>query len=129
MKKLIPAAILAWAAVGVVVMAGQAPRPATRATAAPAASAARTQQAVATQTAAQPQGNPQEYKAMVDRYCLGCHNARSNTPAANPLRLDNVDLTNVARDAATWERVIKKLAVGAMPPQGMPHPGAEPLTA
>ena len=129
MKKLIPAAILAWAAVGVVVMAGQAPRPATRATAAPAASAARTQQTVATQTAAQPQGNPQEYKAMVDRYCLGCHNARSNTPAANPLRLDNVDLTNVARDAATWERVIKKLAVGAMPPQGMPHPGAEPLKA
>ncbi|MEQ1757645.1 MAG: DUF1592 domain-containing protein [Vicinamibacterales bacterium] len=125
MKKLLMIAAFAWVSVGVVVLAqrapqsapaprtaqaptsaAQAPRPATRQAAAPAASV----------------GTPAEHQALVDKYCVTCHNARTSTPAADPLRLDGVDMNNVARDARTWERVLLKLSVGAMPPQGMPHP-------
>ena len=122
MKKLIFTAAIAWAAVGAGMMASQAPtapaRPAT-ATAAPAPA----RQAAAPQASAA--RTPQDHQQMVQKYCVGCHNARSNTPAANPLRLDNVDMADVARDAETWERVVRKLGIGAMPPQGMPHPGQE----
>jgi hypothetical protein len=38
------------------------------------------------------------------------------------MRLDDVDLNNVAKNAAQWERVLLKTSVGAMPPQGLPHP-------
>ena len=68
-------------------------------------------------------------RAVLDRYCVGCHNARSNTPAANPLKLDSVDFVTPEKDALTFERVIKKLSVGAMPPQGVPHPEPAALNA
>ena len=70
-----------------------------------------------------------EQQALLDKYCVTCHNARLNIPAGAPLYLDKVDLTNVAKDAATWEKVVRKLAVGAMPPQGAPHPDAAALKA
>ena len=73
-------------------------------------------------------GTAAEHQALVDKFCVTCHNARTSTPAADPLRLDGVDLTNVAKDARTWERVLLKLSVGAMPPQGMPHPEPAALT-
>jgi Protein of unknown function (DUF1592)/Protein of unknown function (DUF1588)/Protein of unknown function (DUF1585)/Protein of unknown function (DUF1587)/Protein of unknown function (DUF1595) len=36
--------------------------------------------------------------------------------------LDKLDLDNVAANAETWEKVVRKLRVGAMPPLGMPRP-------
>ena len=36
--------------------------------------------------------------------------------------LEKASLDDVTTDAATWERVLRKLSVRAMPPQGMPHP-------
>ena len=132
MKRLIPFAVIAWVGVGVAVIAGQATRPAApsqpAAQAAPAAQAPAAQGVRPASTAAAPAQavrTPQDHQQMVQKYCVGCHNARSNTPAANPLRLDNVDMTNVAGNAETWERVVRKLGIGAMPPQGMPHPGVE----
>jgi hypothetical protein len=68
-----------------------------------------------------------EFQPMVTRYCVGCHNTRNPLPAGAPLVLDKVDLSNPAADPAMWERVIKKLGVGAMPPQGAPTPGAGEL--
>ena len=65
---------------------------------------------------------------MVSKYCVGCHNTRNPQPAAAPLALDKVNFTDPGADALTWERVIKKLGVGAMPPQGSPTPGAVELT-
>ena len=38
--------------------------------------------------------------------------------------LDQVDLTRVADDGAMWEKVIRKLRAGAMPPAGAPRPDA-----
>jgi hypothetical protein len=64
---------------------------------------------------------------MVAKYCVGCHNTRNPLPAAAPLALDNVNFTDPGADALTWERVVKKLGVGAMPPQGSPTPGAAEL--
>ena len=61
------------------------------------------------------------HQALVGKYCLSCHNARARTAG---LALDAVDFANVPKDAAVWEKVIKKVRSGAMPPQGMPQPDA-----
>ena len=66
---------------------------------------------------------PADFQGMVAKYCLGCHNQRNPMPAGAPLALDTANIKDPAADAATWERVIKKLGVGAMPPQGSPTPG------
>ena len=55
------------------------------------------------------------------RYCVGCHNERLRT--AN-LLLDRVDIGNVARDPDVWEKVVRKLRTGLMPPDGRPRPDA-----
>src|SRR5262245_20172535 len=61
--------------------------------------------------------NPQ--RAVLDRYCVGCHNERLKTAG---LMLDKMDLENPAEGAPVWEKVIRKLRTGAMPPAGMPRP-------
>jgi hypothetical protein len=44
------------------------------------------------------------------------------------LYLDQANIDTPAADAAVWEKVIRKLGVGAMPPQGVPSPGTAKLT-
>ncbi len=58
-------------------------------------------------------------RALLDRYCVTCHNARLKTAG---LALDGLDPANVAADAATWEKVTRKLRAGSMPPVGLPRP-------
>jgi hypothetical protein len=41
---------------------------------------------------------------------------------ARQLTLDNLDVASVAKDPQTWERVVRKLRAGMMPPSGMPRP-------
>jgi len=62
-----------------------------------------------------------KYRALLDKYCVGCHNSRSAVPADDPIRLD-VGFDDLLGHAATWERVLRKLSVRAMPPLGMPRP-------
>ena len=62
------------------------------------------------------------HRAWLNKYCVSCHNARTPLPANDPLRLDTANLDDVTADAATWERVLRKLSVRAMPPAGSPHP-------
>jgi hypothetical protein len=57
--------------------------------------------------------------ALVNQYCVSCHNQRLKT--AN-LALDRADSLQVANSAEAWEKVIVKLRSRAMPPPGMPHP-------
>lgn len=68
-------------------------------------------------------GNPDatKYGALVNKYCAGCHNNRSAQPAENPVKLD-VGFDDLLSHADTWERVLRKLSVRAMPPPGMPRP-------
>jgi mono/diheme cytochrome c family protein len=61
------------------------------------------------------------YQAVVDKYCVTCHNDRSKTAG---LSLQGRSLTNAAADAEVWERVIRKVSAGSMPPAGMPRPDA-----
>ena len=60
-------------------------------------------------------------RAALDTYCVSCHNQRLKTGG---LALDSMDLSRVPEDAATWERVIRRVRTGAMPPAGMPRPDA-----
>ncbi|HEU4690531.1 MAG TPA: DUF1587 domain-containing protein, partial [Vicinamibacterales bacterium] len=71
--------------------------------------------------------NAHEFQGMVTKYCAGCHNTRNPLPAGAPLALDKANFADPGADAATWERVVKKLGVGAMPPLGAPTPGAAEL--
>jgi cytochrome c5 len=75
------------------------------------------------------QSSTAPHKALLDRYCVTCHNERLKIPAGAPLLLDKLDVNDLAKDAATWEKVVRKLGVGAMPPQGSPKPEPAALTA
>src|SRR5881394_1874137 len=75
-------------------------------------------QSGASPVADSPSTTAAEYRAMLDRYCVTCHNSRLKTAE---LMLDSIDLNHVPDHAETWEKVIKKLRVSAMPPQGMPR--------
>jgi len=56
---------------------------------------------------------------IVDRYCTGCHN---EVDVAGGLSFADVDRAAVARDAAVWESVVRKLRTGLMPPKGEQRP-------
>jgi len=59
------------------------------------------------------------YRALLDRYCVTCHNQRLRTAE---LTLDTLDLEHPGGAAATWEKVVRKLRGGIMPPTGRPRP-------
>jgi mono/diheme cytochrome c family protein len=60
-------------------------------------------------------------KAVLDKYCVSCHNQKLRTGG---LSLDNLDVTKPEANAELWERVIEKLRAGSMPPPGRPRPDA-----
>ena len=62
---------------------------------------------------------PQDLQAAVNRYCVACHNQTAKTGG---LSLEKVDLAQPGEQADVWERVIRKVRVGMMPPQGAPRP-------
>ena len=74
-------------------------------------------------------------RALLDQYCAICHNqavvnslAMSNeglqtTQLRNlGLTLDTEDVSDLAANPEVWEKVIKKLRVGVMPPPNYPRP-------
>jgi mono/diheme cytochrome c family protein len=67
------------------------------------------------------------FEGMLTQYCVTCHNERLQMPAGAPLVLDVATLADPGADAETWERVVRKLGVGAMPPAGSPTPGEAEL--
>ena len=60
-----------------------------------------------------------EHRAMLDRYCVTCHNDRLRIAG---LTLDTADLEAVGDAAATWEMVARKLRTRTMPPSPRPRP-------
>ncbi len=67
-----------------------------------------------------------EPQAIVNQYCVTCHNQRLKTAG---LALDAVDAANVAPGAEIWEKVVRKIKTGMMPPSGMPRPDRAVLDA
>ncbi len=57
-------------------------------------------------------------------YCVTCHNDRVKT---GELTLEHADLADVPKSAELWEKVIRKVRAGMMPPAGMPRPDAATL--
>ena len=58
-------------------------------------------------------------RAVLDRYCVTCHNDRLRTAG---LALDTLRGEQVGEHAETWENVVRKLRARAMPPAGRPRP-------
>ena len=58
---------------------------------------------------------------MLDRYCVTCHNERLKTAG---LALDTLSVEE-ATEAASLEKVVRKLRTSTMPPAGRPRPAPE----
>jgi mono/diheme cytochrome c family protein len=71
------------------------------------------------QTAAPAAGVKSPERALLDQYCVTCHNQRLKT--AN-ITFDMMDLAELPSHADVWEKVVRKLRGGMMPPPGMPRP-------
>src|SRR6266852_2501569 len=70
--------------------------------------------------ATKPQGSTAAaQRAVVTRYFVTCHNEKVRTAG---LLLDKADIENVPAGAELWEKVIRKLRTGSMPPAGLPRP-------
>ena len=62
---------------------------------------------------------PDQYRAMLDTYCVTCHNSRLKTGG---LTLEGLDLAVAPDDAQIWEKALRKLRGHQMPPPGLPQP-------
>ena len=71
-------------------------------------------------------GSVAAHRALLDTYCVTCHNARLRTAG---LVLSEMDLADVGEDAEHWEKVVRKLRAEAMPPAGRPRPDAASYAA
>ncbi len=63
-----------------------------------------------------------KYRAFLDKYCVACHSNRAANPAEGPVNLESAKFDDLLGHAETWERVLRKLSVRAMPPPGVPRP-------
>ena len=59
------------------------------------------------------------YQTVLNRYCITCHNQKLKTAG---MLLDTMDVEHVGERAPEWEKVVRKLRTGAMPPAGAPRP-------
>jgi Protein of unknown function (DUF1592)/Protein of unknown function (DUF1588)/Protein of unknown function (DUF1587)/Protein of unknown function (DUF1585)/Protein of unknown function (DUF1595)/Planctomycete cytochrome C len=63
---------------------------------------------------------------LVNQYCVFCHNTKLKTAG---VALDSLDPAKIGTDAEVWEKVLRKVSAGQMPPVGMPHPKPEATAA
>lgn len=70
-------------------------------------------------TAIGPQSGTSSQRALLTEYCLTCHNDRAKTGG---LTLESVDIDHPEMNPEVWEKVIRKLRAGMMPPTGAPRP-------
>lgn len=74
---------------------------------------------VGAQGAAAESASEPSTRAVLDKYCVTCRNERLRR---GDLALDTVDPATVAPHTDVWEKVVRKLNAGVMPPQGSPRP-------
>ncbi|MDP3740022.1 MAG: DUF1592 domain-containing protein [Hyphomonadaceae bacterium] len=73
-----------------------------------------------------PGSAPQRYQQLVNTYCVTCHN---KTAAVAGLSLDALDMNDFSKHAEEWEKAVRKVRTGMMPPAGMPRPDRATLDA
>src|SRR4249920_2926479 len=61
------------------------------------------------------------HQAEVAKYCVTCHNDRLKTSGVS---FEKINLAHVGEQAEVWEKAVRKLRGGMMPPQGAPRPDA-----
>src|SRR5215510_4367606 len=64
-------------------------------------------------------------RALVEEYCIGCHNREARTGG---ISLEGRDFHKVGVDAEIWEKVLRKVSTGQMPPPNMPRPDAKAVS-
>jgi mono/diheme cytochrome c family protein len=69
--------------------------------------------------AQQPQAAASSQRALINQYCVGCHNAKLKTGG---LVLDTVNVENTSQSPDVWEKVLHKVRARYMPPAGLPRP-------
>jgi hypothetical protein len=69
---------------------------------------------------------PDPQQALLNQYCITCHNLKLKTGG---LELDKLDVHNVDPNAEQWEKVVRKLRTGMMPPAGARRPDRAALDA
>ncbi len=94
-------------------------------------------QLLAASAAQPPRASPQSVRSLLDRYCVACHSERRVTAVGGApsvldaqlretgLALDVADAERPSADAELWERVLKRLRAGSMPPAGRPRPAED----
>ena len=78
------------------------------------------------QEAAESAHSPSPRRALLDTYCITCHNERLRTAG---FILDRIDAEDVSESGEAWENVLRKVRSGEMPPDGMPRPDQATLDA
>ena len=68
--------------------------------------------------------SPSAHEAVLNTYCVTCHSDKARTGG---LSLERANLTAAPQEAELWEKVIRKVRAGMMPPPGMPRPGGAAL--
>jgi hypothetical protein len=58
-------------------------------------------------------------RTLLDQYCVGCHNQRSKTGGVS---FDTMDISDVSKQPEIWEKAVRKLRGGLMPPPGARQP-------
>jgi len=91
-----------------------APKPATADATAPVRLAAATPAAPTAQSVAKQQ-------AVFDEYCMECHNSKARV---GNLSIQELKLSHVGDNRKEWEKIVKKLRAGMMPPAGQDRPDA-----
>src|SRR5215468_8829084 len=65
------------------------------------------------------EANAAAQATVINTYCVTCHNDKARTGG---LTLEHADLNDVPKSAETWEKVVRKVRAGMMPPAGMKRP-------
>ena len=58
-------------------------------------------------------------RPLVTQYCVGCHSQKAKMAG---ISLEGLDPSKPGENAAVWEKVLRKVNAGQMPPAGLPHP-------
>ena len=76
--------------------------------------------------APEPDQRLQTVKSFVANYCVSCHNSAEKSGDLNLEQFDtNVANSNLSWDTTVWEKMVRRLRAGQMPPVGADRPSSQ----
>src|SRR2546427_12626999 len=70
------------------------------------------------QSAGAPEPAVSPQRAVINQYCVGCHNDKLKTAE---IALNTLNVDNAGENPEVWEKVVRKLRGRMMPPPGRPR--------